>query len=146
MSKHGKTRHKCINIQSFFLKGMVVSFSVKCRAKGNDFGFYSFSVMWKVCHGSKQEEDVCWKRGGWGNCLEGKQRDSTTNKHNPLDSVPCSAELKGWLCWGIWCLPNCGSYWKEWYSVCFSGSCQIKAGVLFQWSFQVLSFVHLPSA
>jgi len=40
------------------IRDVVVSFVIKCCAKGNDLGFYSFSVMWKVCHGSKQEEVV----------------------------------------------------------------------------------------
>lgn len=40
------------------IRDVVVSFTVKCCAKGNDLDFYSFSVMWKLCHGSKQEEVV----------------------------------------------------------------------------------------
>lgn len=88
------------------IRDVVVSFTIRCCARGNDWGFYSLSVMWKVCHGSKQEEVLQWKRGR-RNCLEGVQRDSTSSKHNPLGSVPCSAKLKGWIFWGIQCLPNC---------------------------------------
>lgn len=38
------------------IRDVVVSSTVKCCAKGNDLGFYSFSVMWKVRHGSQREE------------------------------------------------------------------------------------------
>lgn len=40
------------------IRDVVVSSTIKCCAKGNDLGFYSFSVMWKVWHGSQREEVV----------------------------------------------------------------------------------------
>lgn len=54
MSK-GKTRHECTKYSHSLVRDVVVSFTIKCCAKGNDLGFYSSSVMWKVSMGASRK-------------------------------------------------------------------------------------------